>query len=285
MSLVAIVGAGEIGGAAARALATRARVTAVRLIDEHSTVAAGKALDLRQAAPFSGSDTRIEGSADFASAAGASAIVLADAFSGGEWAGETGLALLRRLAALGCLQPSIVICAGANHRALMQQGFDELGLSRSHVVGSAPEALAATARSLVAIAARGSASQVALTVLGKPPGRMVIPWAEASIGGHSIASLLTPPELNLVEARMKGLWPPGPNALGSATALFCEAVVFGSRRLFSAFVSLDRGNGTKAPVCAWPVAIGPTGLERVTRPALTSRDRVVVDEVLGNEAV
>lgn len=285
MSLVAILGAGEIGGATARALAIRARVSAIRLIDEQSTVAAGKALDLRQAAPISGSDTRIDGSTDFASTAGADAIVLADTASGTEWSGEPGLALLRRLARLGCLEQAVVICAGASQGTLMQQGFDELGLSRSRVVGSAPEALAATARSLVAIEARGSASQVALTVIGRPPGRVVIPWEEASMAGLSIASLLTPPQLNLVEVRMKALWPPGPATLGWAAALFCEAVALGSRRFVSAFVSLDRDNGTKAPVCAWPVAIGPTGLERVTTPSLTSRDRVIVDEVLGNETV
>src|SRR5207244_1465865 len=111
--VVAILGAGEIGGATARALATRARVTAIRLIDEHSTVAAGKALDLRQAAPITGSDTRLEGSADVSAVAGASVIVLADAASGAEWSGETGLALLRRLNRLGCFQQAVVICAGA----------------------------------------------------------------------------------------------------------------------------------------------------------------------------
>jgi malate dehydrogenase len=284
MSLVAILGAGEIGGATARALATRARVTAIRLIDEQATVAAGKALDLRQAAPISGSDTRIEGFTDFSAAAGAAAIVLADPASGAEWSGENGLALVRRLSRLGCFQQGVLICAGASHARLMQQAFDELGLARSRVVGSAPEALAAVARSLVAIEARGSASQVTLAVLGDPPGRLIIPWTDASIAGHSIAALLTQPQLNLVETRMKALWPPGPATLGTAAALFCEAVALGSRRLFSAFVSLDRDNGTKAPVCAWPVTVGPTGLERVTTPSLTSRDRVVIDEVLGDEA-
>jgi malate dehydrogenase len=284
MSLVAILGAGEIGGATARALASRGRVTAIRLIDEQSTVAAGKALDLRQSAPIIGFDTRIEGSTDIAAAAGADAIVIGDSALGGEWSGEGGLALLRRLNTLGCFQRSVLICAGAGHRALLQQSFDELGLPRSRAVGSAPEAFAAMARSLVAIEARGSASQVSLTVLGNPPARVVIPWAEASIAGHSIWSLVTPPQLNLVETRMKALWPVGPTALGTAAAVFCEAVALGSRRLFSAFVSLDRDNGTKAPVCAWPVAIGPAGLERVTKPSLTGRDRLVVDEVLGNDA-
>ena len=45
MSLVAIIGAGEIGAAAARTLAARARVDRVTLIDERTSVASGKALD------------------------------------------------------------------------------------------------------------------------------------------------------------------------------------------------------------------------------------------------
>jgi malate dehydrogenase len=281
MSLVAIIGAGEIGGAVARALAARGRVETIRLIDEKESIAAGKALDLMQSGPISRSDTRIEGVADLAAADGASAIVLADAASATpEWTGETGLALLRRLTKSGSLDRSILICAGAGQRLLMQQGFDELGMSRRRTIGSAPESHAATARALVAIEARVASNQVALTVLGRPPDRIAIPWAEASIGGHSIATMLSPRQLSQVETRLYGLWPPGPGALGSAAALFCEAVVCGSRRIFSAFVSLDRDNGTKAPVCAWPVAIGSAGLERVTSPALTGRDKVVVDEVL-----
>jgi malate/lactate dehydrogenase len=162
----------------------------------------------------------------------------------------------------------------------MQRGFDELGLSRRRVIGSAPEALAATARAVVALEARTASNQVVLTVLGNPPDRMVIPWAEASIGGNSISSLLTASQLHQLERRICGLWPPRPGALGTAAALFGEAAVTGSRRLFSAFVSLDRDNGTKAPVSSWCVSIGPAGLERVATPVLTGRDRVVVDEVL-----
>ncbi len=281
MSLVAIIGAGEIGGAVARALAARARVDIVRLIDERDSIAAGKALDLMQSGAISRSDTRIEGAADLAAANGASAIVLADgADTATEWAGETGLALLRRLAKSGSLDRSVLICAGAGQRLLMQQGFDELGVSRRRVVGSAPESHAATARALVALETRGVSNQVALTVLGRPPDRVAIPWGDASVGGHSISTLLSPPQLRQIERRLHGLWPPGAGALGTAAALFCEAVVGGSRRIFSAFVSLDRDNGTKAPVCAWPVAIGSAGLERVTSPVLTGRDKVVVDEVL-----
>ena len=280
MSLVAIIGAGEIGGGVARALASRARVDAIRLIDDNAAVAAGKALDLMQSGPISRSDTRIEGTADLASAAGASAIVLADPVGAAEWSGEAALGMLRRLKTGGYLDRAVLVCAGAAHHALMQQAFDELGLPRRRVIGSAPESLAAAARALVAIEAGAASNQVALMVIGRPPHKIVIPWSEASVGGYSVISVLTVPQLNQVERRLRGLWPTGPTALGTAAALFCESVVTGSRRIFSAFVSLDRDNGTKAPVCAWPVSIGASGLERATTPVLSGRDQVVVDEVL-----
>jgi malate dehydrogenase len=280
MSLVAIIGAGEIGGAVARALASRARVDAVRLIDDNAPVAAGKALDLMQSGPISRSDTRIDGTADLASVAGASAIVLADPAGAAEWSGEAALGTLRRLKAGGYLDRSVLVCAGAAHHALMQQGFDELGLPRRRVIGSSPESLAAAARALVAIEAGAASNQVALMVIGRPPHKIVVPWNDASVAGYRVTSVLTAPQLNQVERRLRGLWPTGPTALGTAAALFCESVATGSRRIFSAFVSLDRDNGTKAPVCAWPVSIGPSGLERATTPVLSGRDQVVVDEVL-----
>lgn len=280
MSLVAIIGAGEIGGAVARALASRERVGAIRLIDDKESVAAGKALDLTQSGPISRSDTRIDGAADLAAAAGASAIVLADPVGSPEWSGETALAVLRRLKTGGYLDRSVLICAGATQHTLMQQGFDELGLSRRRVIGSSPETLASTARALVAIEAGAASNQVALMVIGRPPDKIVIPWSEASVAGHGVASVLTPPQLTQIERRLRGLWPPGPNALGTAAALFCESVATGSRRIVCAFVSLDRDNGTRAPVCAWPISIGASGLVRATTPALSRRDQVVVDEVL-----
>ena len=281
MSLVAIIGAGEIGGAVARALAFRGRIDAIRLIDDNASVAAGKALDLMQAGPISRSDTQIEATADLAAVAGASAVVLADpAGAGTEFSGEAALGLLRRLKTGGHLDQSVLVCAGAGHRTLMQQGFDELGLPRRRVVGSAPESLASTARALVAIEARAASNQVALMVIGRPPDRLVIPWSGGSVAGHSLTSILGPPQLSQVERRVRGVWPPGPNSLGAAAALFCESVVTGSRRILCTFTSLDRDNGTRAPVCAWPVSVGPSGLAHVVTPVLSVRDQVAVDEVL-----
>ncbi len=285
MSRVAILGAGATGGAVARCLAARQRAGGIRLIDEQPGAAAGVALDIRQSGPIDGSDSRIEDATDPAAAAGAAAIVLADPAGGGDWPADRADALLRRLSRLGCFDAGVLVCAGAAHLPLVELCVGELGVARTRVLGSAPEAFASTARALVALEARISPGQVSLTVLGRPPAQGLIPWSDASAAGHSIAAVLNPPQLAAVETRLLGLWPPGPFTLGAAAALFCEAILCGSRRLLSAFVSLDRDNGTRAPVCAWPVGLGPSGLLRLGSPSLTPRDRTRLDQVLDRDAL
>src|ERR1700742_3953382 len=97
MREIAIIGAGELGGATAHAIARRDLARAIVLVDERGTVAAGKALDIAQAAPIEGFATALSGSTDVAVAAGAEVVVIADRFGAGEWHGEEALALLRRV--------------------------------------------------------------------------------------------------------------------------------------------------------------------------------------------
>ena len=52
MHTVAILGAGDLGGALARTLASSDAVSRIVLVDDARTVAAGKALDIRQAGPI-----------------------------------------------------------------------------------------------------------------------------------------------------------------------------------------------------------------------------------------
>src|SRR6188508_2784252 len=94
---VAILGAGPVGAATAESLARRARVRSVRIIDADTQVAAGKALDILQAGPITGVDTRVSAAPDPLSAAGAAVIVIADSVKDGECTGEAGLSLIEQL--------------------------------------------------------------------------------------------------------------------------------------------------------------------------------------------
>src|SRR5215471_9905774 len=126
MPLVAILGAGPIGGALTHALAERGRVDEVRLIDPDGRIAEGKALDILQSSPVQQFSTRVTGTTSIEAAAGADAIVLADFISGGEIAGESGLATVRRLARVDTSAP--LLFSGGAQRDLMKLAVNELHL-------------------------------------------------------------------------------------------------------------------------------------------------------------
>src|SRR5215216_3000565 len=171
---VAILGAGEIGGALARQLAALDLVSRIVLVDDLASVAAGKALDVAQSSPVDRYHTAMSGTADVAAVVGAAVVVIADnaAPPGSEWKDESGLALIRRVAGLNQVAP--IVCAGPGQSALVERGVNELGVSRMRLFGSAPEALRSAIISIVALEAGAAPNDVSLSVLGRPPHQIIV---------------------------------------------------------------------------------------------------------------
>jgi len=278
MREVAIIGAGELGGLVAHVLARRDVARSIRLIDETGRVAEGKALDIQQAAPVEGFATQMIGGTDVASAAGASVIVVADRVGGEEWRGDDALQLVRGLSRLS--PRAVILCAGASQRDVIERAVTEWRLPRTRLLGSAPEALAAAARALVALGANGSPRDVALTVLGVPPAHTIIPWEEATIAGVAIARVIDEPVRRRAAARIAALWPPGPYALASAAAAAIDAIAGRSRQIVSCFVGPDTASGTRARAAALPTRLGAAGIVDVVTPALSGADRVALDNAM-----
>ena len=278
MQQVAIIGAGELGGAAAHLLARRDLVRSITLVDETGRVAAGKALDIAQAAPIEGFATELSGSNDVSAAAGAGIVVVADRVGGGEWQGEDGLLLLKRLTQTA--SGAVIVCAGAAQRDLVDRGVRELRFMRARLFGSAPEALAGGARALVALAVNGSPRDVALSVLGVPPHHTVIPWADATFAGFELTRLVDEPSRRRLAARVAALWPPGPYALATAATMVIEAMVGRSRRIAGCFVAPDSSAGTHTRAGAMPVRLGPAGIVDVLLPSLSEVEQVALDNAM-----
>jgi malate dehydrogenase len=275
MSFIAIIGSGPLGGAIAHKLAARDRLREVRLIDAEERVAQGKALDIRKSGPVEGFSTHVTGTGAVAAAAGADAIVLADQANGqGEHGGETGLALLRQLAAVESSAP--ILCAGAKQLDLIARGVTELHLRPSRILGSAPLALESALRALAGLIVDVSGVDVSLRVVGVPPRSAVAAWEEASAFGQPLTSQIAPHEIAALTARIPGLWPPGPYALASAASRVAEALARGSRRRFSCFVTVGRGR-----VAAMPVELGQDGVLRIIEPALTRQERTMLENAIG----
>ena len=275
MSFVAIIGAGSLGGAIAQSLALRDRVREIRLIDSEQRVAEGKALDIRQSAPIERFGTIVGAAGSLAAAAGASVIIVADGATGnGEFGGEEGLTMLRRLHAVESATP--IVCAGASQRDLIARAVAELHLSASGVIGSAPLALESALRALAGLSLDGSGVPVSLNVLGVPPRHAVVAWEEATISGQPLTSQLPAHTIAALNSRIPGLWPPGIYSLASAATRVAEGIVLGSRQRFSCFVHVNRR------VASMPVELGEDGIRRVLEPVLTRQERTRLENGLEN---
>jgi malate dehydrogenase len=275
---IVILGAGELGGLLAHALARRGVARDVCLIDEGGRAAEGKALDIMQAAPVEGFSATVSGSPDPSLAGGATAVVIADAFGGGEWHGESALALLTRVCDFA--PKALVLCAGASQRELIDRGVRELHIQRSRLIGSAPEALVSGARAVVAAELTMSPSDVALTALGVPPDHLVIPWEDATAGGFSLHRIVNEPTRRRLETDVARLWPPGPYALASAAAKVLDTWLGRSTRRVTCFVAADDSTGQRARTSALPVRLNRTGPIEVVLPELSGRDRVRLDNAM-----
>jgi malate dehydrogenase len=290
MTTVSILGAGELGGSVAHALARAERVGRVVLIDEGGTIAAGKALDIQQSGAIDGFHTRIEGTHDLTRVTGCTVCVVAD--SGrppADWQGESGLAMMVRLK--GFVGDAPIVFAGAAQADLLLAAVREAGFRRERVLGSASEALAAAARAIVALEAQCSPSEVALSVLGAPPrlperlngvppSGFIIPWSEASIAGHAVERALTQVQVRRVEGRVALLWPPGPQVLGAAAARVVEAIITSARRAPGVLTVLGGEFGVRDRVGVLPCLLGPGGIVEVRPPALNARERVQLETAL-----
>ena len=275
MDRVVILGAGELGGLLAHALATRSVAREICLIDEKGRVAEGKALDIMQAAPVERFSSTVVGSTDTALAGGATLVVIADAFGGAEFQGDEGLTVLQRLRDFA--PKALVVCAGATACELVERGVRELHVPRGRLLGSGPEALVAGIRAVVAAELRTSPRDVAVTALGVPPDHIVVPWEDATVGGFGLHRIVSEPERRRLDAGLAKLWPPGPYALASAAAKVIDTILGGSDRVVTCFVAPDDSAGRRTRTAALPVRLNRSGLVDVVMPELNGRDRVRLD--------
>ena len=278
MATVAILGAGDIGGALARQLAATDLVSRIVIVDDQASVAAGKALDVAQSAPVDGYHTALSGTNDVAAAVGAVAVVIADRAGQAEWKDEDGLALLKRVAGLNQVAP--IVCAGASQASLIERGVNESGLSRLRVFGSAPEAFRSAIVAITALEANAAPADISLSVLGRAPQHVIVPWDEAAIAGRTATQVLTAAQLARLDARIARLWPPGPYALASAATRLLRSALTRSPHVHAALVAVTRDEGVPGRSAMMPVMLQPAGIRALVAPALSSRDRVRFDTTM-----
>ena len=120
---------------------------------------------------------------------------------------------------------------------------------------------------------------VSVPVLGVP-GRWVFGWTDARIGAAPVSARLTPVTLARIESQVAASWPPGPYALGSAAASVVQTVVHGWLRQPTVFTPVEHALDIRRAIVAVPVSLDSNGVKAVQWPALSARERVLLDGAL-----
>jgi malate dehydrogenase len=268
VSLIAIIGAGPIGSTVAHRLAQRTRVNTIRMIDAAGAVAAGKALDIRQAGPIEHFDAIVESDDDVRAAASADVIVVADEVTDGEWQGDKGLAMLRQLVNAGMTAP--MVFAGASQSWLMERAYRELKVPANRLIGSAASAVASAVQAIAGLELGMAAFDV--PVVGRWPG-FVVGWSSAASQGILLTDRVPAHRLAAISAAVPKLWPPKPYAIGAATAPIVEALVSGSRGYHHAATVIDGQYGARGVTAMLPLQLGRGRVLNYSLPSLSPQER------------
>ena len=279
MSSGAILGAGPIGSAIAHRLAERARIGEIRLIDEAGAIAAGKALDIRQAGPVDGYDTSIVGTTDLLSAAGADVIVFADPIADGEWEGERGLALVQRLVRAGT--SATFVFAGPKQTSLMEAAAREGRVPNDRLIGTAAATLPHTVAALLHV--ETGLAGAAVSVTGRPPS-FVVAWSAGTIGGRLVTEVVPAHRLHAISQSLGKLWPPGPQAIAAPTAAVVEGLVAGARQPITASVITDGEFGVRGVAAMMPIELGNKRILKRALPTQTPQERTETMSVLSRRS-
>jgi hypothetical protein len=213
----------------------------------------------------------VTGSGDVLSAVGAAVVVVADTISAGEWQGEPGLGLIRRLVQAGSKGPFVF--AGPSQIALIETAARELHVPPDRLIGTATSAITASVAALASVEAQRTG--VSVVVAGRPPA-LVIGWSSATIAGSLLSETVPAHRLLAITQALPRLWPPGPQAIAAPTVDVIEGLVSGSRRLHHAMTVLDGEFGLRGIAAMLPLELGNGRVLARTIPSLSQQERTAL---------
>jgi hypothetical protein len=187
------------------------------------------------------------------------------------WQGEAGLALVGQIVRAGSNAP--LVFAGASQVWLMEAAARELRVPADRIIGTAASAVAASVAALASIEAGHTGVDVA--VAGRPPA-FVIGWTSATVAGSALSERVPAHRLLAISQGLPRLWPPGPQAIGAATAHVVEALIHGSRRLHHAMTVLDGDLDARGVAAMLPLELGRGRVLARVMPSFSTQERTTL---------
>jgi len=287
---ITIVGAGNVGATCAHWCAA-GELGDVVLLDIPATenMPRGKALDLMQASPIMGFDSRIVGTTSYEDAANSDVVVVTAGIARKPGMSRDDLLSTNAKIVSSVAEEikksspnAIVIVVSNPLDAMVQQVLKVTGFPSNRVIGQAGVLDTARYRTFLAMELGVSVEDISALLMGGHGDTMVPMPSCTSVGGIPVQQLLSAERLaEIVErtrtggAEIVSLLKTGSAyyAPAAATAQMVEAIVRDKKRLLPCAAYCDKEYGVGGYYVGVPVILGSGGVEKIVELKLTAQEQ------------
>jgi L-lactate dehydrogenase len=299
---IAVIGAGQVGAAAAYAMALRGSAPELVVVDKEAALAEAVADDILHATPFGGTVRVAGGGLDAADELLAGAGVVALTAGAAQKPGETRLDLLQKNAAVFrelvprvlAAAPAAVLLVATNPVDVMTRQAARLaaaaGVPGGRVVGSGTVLDTARFRALLGDHLGVSPQSVHAYVLGEHGDSEVLAWSSARVAGVPLAAFAGEAGRG-VDAAVRARVDEGVRraayriiagrgatsyGIGAGLARLAEAVRADERAAFTVSCVTEECEGVRDVALSLPRVLGARGVERTLAPELDDAERAAL---------
>ena len=290
---VTVVGAGNVGATLAQRLVDR-ELADVVLIDIVEGMPQGKGLDMREATPVEGSDSRVVGTNDYADTAGSDVVVITAGIARKPGMSRDDLLNTNYKIVKDCTEqvakhsPNAILMVVSNPLdAMCQVAYKVSGFPKERVFGMAGVLDSARMRTFIAMELGVSVENVTAFVLGGHGDTMVPLPRYSTVAGIPITELLPADRVEAIVKRtanggaeIVSLLKTGSAyyAPSSSTAEMVEAVLKDKHKILPCACYLEGEFGINGLYVGVPAQLAQKGIERIWQIQLADTERAALQK-------
>src|SRR5438477_7535786 len=287
-----IGGAGNVGATVARAIAVK-ELADVVIVDIAAEKAQGIALDIYQACPIDGSDTRLIGTSDYAATEGSDVVVVTSGVPRKPGMSRDDLLQVNYKIMQAVTEqvikhsPNCIIVPVANPLDAMCQAVYKLSkFPRERVIGMAGVLDSARMRAFIAMELNVSVESVHAFVLGGHGDTMVPLPRYSTVAGVPITELMSKERVEAICKRTadggaeitKLVGTSAWYAPGAAAAEMVECILLDKKKILPCSVFLQGEYGVRDLFVGVPIKLGARGLEQIMQITLTADEQAALQK-------
>jgi len=289
---ITVVGAGHVGAQTALWLALKG-LGDVALLDIVEGAPQGKSLDLLQASPVEGYDSRITGTNDYKDTAGSDVVIITAGIPRKPGMSRSDL-INTNVGILKNVVDEVVKYSPNAHLLIVTNPLDVMvyaawkfsGLAPNKVMGLSGALDGARMRAFIARELGVSGKDVQAMVIGGHADEMVPLKRYSSVSGIPITKLLSDDKIEAIAARTRKAGGEIVSLLKTGSAYYApsaavsemaEAIIKDEKRVIPCAAYCDGQYGVKGMFIGVPVVLGGNGVEKILEVELDANERKAFD--------